>query len=275
MALTYETFDINNVIFEDVKKIQHGKLEFQRIIIKYLYDNGKTDKLSIKTPELFSWGIQEKHPYAVGSTASAGSDSDSIVEGYTMSFVMFDQNSGPTEEQAGCLQMFEEILSKCKSHLKSEEVKAATAKYQMDALTDLMDIFYRKKDKGIPIAGLPPTMYPKLYTKFDANRLPTDKPEITTGFYDANDDPIDPTKFIGSRCKAIGDIIVDNIYIGAKPSIQIKLNDVIVLEQFAKVRKLMAPAKSAFVAKPISVFEDSSDVKPTEEKVVRNITRIP
>jgi hypothetical protein len=73
---------------------------------------------------------------------------------------------------------------------------------------------------------------------FEKSRSPNDPPRIVTGFFDSEDEPIDPTKLINSRCKVVCDIGIDNIYIGAKPSIQVKVNDVIVLDRFARQRRL-------------------------------------
>ena len=236
MALTWKTFDPKNIVFEKVKVYDNGDIKFQRIFIKYRYPRGGTDKLSIQTPELFSWGVQENTmPMAANTTATA-----KPVDSYTMSFVMHDQNDEPTEDEKQTIAMFNTILNQCKLHLKKVSTKQELKKYQMDPFVDVMDIFYRKKDEGVVVAGLAPVLYCKLLTQFEKNRDPSRLPTITTGFFDRNDDPIDPLTLQGKRCKVIGDIVIDNIYVGAKPSIQVRLNDVIVTEQFARKRRLVA-----------------------------------
>lgn len=251
MALTWKTFNANKMIFEDVKKCESDIASFQRIFVKYDYEDGKLPgKLSIRTPELFSWGIQEN-----GKNYKAPSSATNPVEGYTMSFVMFnkDRLGGPTEDELKTIEMFEQILTKCKQHLKLPQTKAAMGKYQIDPLVDLMSIFYRKQERGEFVPGYAPTMYPKLYTKFEKTRIVGNKPEIVTGFYSRDNVPIEPSTLVGVKCNVIGEIIVDNIYVGAKPSIQVLLNDAIITEQFTRQRQL-------FIS---SVAEDEADAKPT------------
>ncbi len=77
---------------------------------KYIYPSGRVDKVYIQTPELFSWGVQEN------------TSLDNIAN-YTFSFVMFDQNVGVSEEQQNMIDIFEQILSAIKTHLKKEETK--------------------------------------------------------------------------------------------------------------------------------------------------------
>ena len=49
-----------------------------------------------------------------------------------------------------------------------------------------MDIFYRKRDNGELVAGVPPTMYPKLYTKYERPS------QITTYFWTREGSQIAP-----------------------------------------------------------------------------------
>ena len=58
--ITHETFNIDNLFFEDPKQYNmKGGINFSRIYPKYIYPNGQVDKVYIQTPELFSWGVQE------------------------------------------------------------------------------------------------------------------------------------------------------------------------------------------------------------------------
>ena len=85
--ITHETFNIENLFFEDPKQYNmKGGINFSRIYPKYRYPSGRVDKVYIQTPELFSWGVQENKSL------------DNIAN-YTFSFVMFDQNVGVSEEQ--------------------------------------------------------------------------------------------------------------------------------------------------------------------------------
>ncbi len=53
--ITHETFNIDNLFFEDPKQYNmKGGINLSRIYPKYIYP-----KVYIQTPELFSWGVQE------------------------------------------------------------------------------------------------------------------------------------------------------------------------------------------------------------------------
>ena len=228
MAITYKNFDINNVIFENVKKMTtSSENKFQRVFLKYKYDDGTIGKISIKTPTLYSYGIQENR-----------SPHTDLIDSYTLPLTMYDRMGVQTEDEAKTIEIFESCLKLIKKHLKKSDVKDELNKYEMDADVDQMDIFYRKKDKGVILPDIPPTMYPRLLTSYEKSRAPNVPPKIITGFYDSNDEPIDPKTLINERCKVVCDIGIDNIYIGAKPSIQVKVNDVIVIDRFSRERRL-------------------------------------
>src|SRR5688572_23254537 len=78
MAITYKNFDINNVIFENVKQMTTpSEIKFQRVFLKYKYDDGTIDKISIQTPTLYSYGIQENR-----------SPQTDLVDSYTLRLTM-------------------------------------------------------------------------------------------------------------------------------------------------------------------------------------------
>lgn len=234
--------------------------------MKYDYEDGKLpSKISIRTPQLFSWGIQEN-----GKNTKLPISETNPVENYTMSFVMFNKEriGGPSEDESKTIDMFEAILTKCQNHLKHPSTKAVMGKYNMDPLVDMMSIFYRKHDKGQPICGYAPTLYPKLYTKFQKTRIPGSKPEILTGFYTKANSPIDPTTLVGVKCNVIGEIIIDNIYIGSSPYMQVKLNDAIVVDQFSKQRRLFMTDDDDDTEKPKSVFSGLTTMQRQPETIV-------
>jgi len=92
--LTWKIFDKNKIIFEEPKRvnIKDEKFKAHRILIKYKYSETEIDKLSIKTPVLFSWGIQKNN---FGDT-------------YTFPLVMFDSNIGATKEEEKILKFLKQ-----------------------------------------------------------------------------------------------------------------------------------------------------------------------
>ena len=225
--ITHETFNIDNLFFEKPKQCtMKSNIKFSRIYPKYRYPNGKIDKVYIQTPELFSWGIHENK-------------NQEDVSNYTFSFVMYDRNEEASKEQQNMINIFEQILERIKIHLKKAETKEDLNQFQLDSHVDMMDIFYRKKDKGQLVSGAPPTLYPKLQTKFGKNRCI----EITTDFRSINDEVINPYDILGVRCMAAGNIVLDNIFIVSekKPIIQLKLDEVIITDQFKRMSRLRLP----------------------------------
>jgi len=198
MALTLEQFNVDNIIFDDVKKYSSGDIYYQRIPIKYMHEN-KSIELCIATPELVTYGIQENR----------------YEKSYSLPLIMTDKV---------LVETIESILKRCKDHLRDKNVKKALGKNNLPV--EDMDVFYRKREA--------PTLYAKLFTKFDDKNPPI----ITTQFYNINDDIIEPPTLIGQRCKIITALKFQNIYVGVTCSIQIKVNDAIVTERLQRNRML-------------------------------------
>ena len=56
--------------------------------------------------------------------------------------------------------------------------------------------------------------------------------------YDINNEEIDYSSIFNQKCKVVVDLIVDGIFIGVKPSIQMKIDTIIVVQKFENVRRL-------------------------------------
>ena len=104
--LTRKNFDKNKIIFEEPKtvNIKDEKFKAHKILIKYKYSETEIDKLSIKTPVFFSWGVQENN---FGEKIT-----------YTFPLVMFNSNIGATKEEEKNIKIFETILKCCKKQMK-------------------------------------------------------------------------------------------------------------------------------------------------------------
>jgi hypothetical protein len=259
-----KNFNSENIVFGDVK-VFTKPATFQRIPIQYKYDDGTIAKLAIETSVLHSWGVQENKNKTTGK-----------IDSYTFSLVMFDARNGPTKKEAETISIFEQILTKIKEHLNDDSTREALNKWEMDDDVKKMDIFYRKKDKGKLVPDAAPTLYPKLLTKFVADS--NDPPIITTSFFNLDNVKYDVnTEMIGSRCKAYGAVVIDNIYVGAKPSVQVKLNDVVVVEKFNSQRCLLTvrPELKLPVDKRDNEDEDEDIEEPVVEKKKTTLVRRP
>lgn len=242
MLLTHDVFDISKMMFLEPKEIEvAGKKtgpKSWRVPIRY---DAVNQPLKVQMPTLFSWGVQE---YRDGDSVSS----------YSMSLVMYNAKNGgsATAEERGTIEMFEAILEKIRKYLKMKSTKDAMKKYNMDTDVDKMDVFFRKRDEGVIVEGVAPVMYPKLYTRRvkDCNEL-----KIETKFYDAKDEVLNPVELLSKRIIVVTSVVVDNVFIGAKPSIQLRVKECIVVDNVSETRELYLP--KSVVEK--SVFDDDDD----------------
>ena len=252
-AIELGNFRVENIVFEEPQKKQVANGSFYRIPIKYM-DNGNKIELCIATNPVMTWGVQENRKQSLLNVR------DGPVEYYSLPLVISDTETRNVLEQA---------FQACRDHLKQHTVKVALQRFN---LTENMNPFYFKRDKttGELVEGADPTLYPKLLTVFQKIRNPDVPPVISTVFIDAKDaaeeDPpqISPTTLIGCRANVIAAVTIKEIYIGANPSIQLKINDVIVIERLAAPsRRLKGVFKS--LAPPSCVL-DTIEPQPSESK---------
>lgn len=249
MLITHDTFNVSNVSFLNPKEIdlsggggaKKSGMKSYRIPIRYtLPGSSDGQALKIQMPKLFSWGVQE---YLDGDTVSS----------YSMSLVMYNAKLGPTTEEQATIDMFEEILNVIRKYLKSKSTQSALKKYNMDSDVDKMDVFFRKRVEGVIVDGVAPVMYPKLYTRRNDKKL-----EIESKFYDTNDEKKSAEEFIGKRMTVVTSVVVDNIFIGARPSIQLRVKECIVMNSVFEERELFLP-KTVCAVNEKSVFDDDDD----------------
>lgn len=239
----YDSFDTRKIVFEPAKQFNgpNGS-KFSRIFIKYKYPEG-VSTLVLQTPILFSWGI---------SMRSFGDSSDNGTP--QMSLVTYNSAVGPTAEQQAFLEICGKIVAAIKAFMSSERAKDELDKWDMDSDVKVMKLFYIKMEKGKPVKGFPPTLYSKLF--FTRGRGDNDKPVITSTITDANTgEPIPTTPLLGS-CKAYTTLVFSNIFVGAKPSIQTRIGEVMVVERRERPQLL----------KPLAAASSSRDEE--EEEVV-------
>lgn len=243
MAISVESFDIRNVIFEPSKLCAFGDIKYNRIPIRYRDGNRKID-LCIETPELTTFGIQENYQQIVVACKPVKTDK---VESYSLPLIVSDR----ALESA-----LESIRAAAQKHMLLVETKKQIKRFDLDPFVHAMDIFYRKKDQddGMPVPGVDPIMYPKLLTFSDKKTAAGDNilPKIQTVFVDVDDRVIDPITLVGERAVVRAGLLVRDIYVGSKVSIQFKISDVIVVEKILRERKFLtnryAQQKKAAIA---------------------------
>ncbi|AYV88120.1 p31K protein [Largemouth bass virus] len=241
----------------DKSRICFGKpVKFTKVagahIVNIRYED-KTSKakmpISFHTPILFSFGAR----------ASTFQDSEN---NWSMSLTCYDVTKGATSQETAFIKALEGIESRVKRYLKDPAVKKATGKWYPDPLIDMLTVFYKKMEDGVPVADRAPVLYPKLL------KSKTNPGEVATGFYKivrGKEVKIPPIK---DKCRVLCDLAIDSIFLGAKPSIQLKLIDVFMVEHIGERKKTLVLEKlSSSVREEIAKFSEQAeaDAEDTEE----------
>nr|QXT57840.1 p31k protein [Rhinella marina erythrocytic-like virus] len=219
----YNDFDPENIIFDAAKSFQgESGQKFHRIPIKYKYPDGNTSGLVLETPDLFTFGISNGNGAFKKEIATP-----------QLTLVTFDAKCGPTKIQTKFIAICNEILAKIKTHMSLEDTKDEIGKWDIDNDIKSMRIFYIKTDKGKPIKGAPPMLYSKLYYNVvDGEQI------ITTRIVDWHTDAVIPPKPFLGRGTVFCTLYFTNIFIGAKPSIQTRIGEIMVKSQMERVNML-------------------------------------
>ncbi|AAS47818.1 early iridovirus protein [lymphocystis disease virus-China] len=207
MNIDYDKFNKKYMYFESAKT---NKYNGHRINLRYKEDD-VINKCRFRTPILFSWGLQ-----------SYDKTEDEAMVNYSFPLVLYNVENGPTKRETRFMEILIEVLSECKKHLRQKSVKDTINKRQLEALTEDMSIMYENPPRA-------PTLYPKIIYSGKTK-------QFVTFFFkrcSKQDCRIDP---IYSRCRVIADIIVESIYIGTAVSLQLKIMNVLLVEDLSQIR---------------------------------------
>lgn len=223
-----KNYDVNNMVFDITDQV-YGTIKYIRINIMTKNPDGSFGDLVVKTPELYSSGIQEN------------TDMNNVsVTGYSMCVFMHERD-GPTPEQTEWLDTHERIVEHCKSFLvsgvnpenPSELVRMRIKKPKLDmgALGNFCNCMYRKiNDDGTYDTTRGPIFYPKLLIS-KKNIKGGDPPQILCRFVDQDKKPLDPFTILsrdkkGVPNRAVLAIKYDSIYIGGPNiTLQVKVRE--------------------------------------------------
>lgn len=247
MAILLSEFNVKNIIFRDPKKVTHPTGSCHKIEIAYV-QNGKEVECCVATNPLSTYGIQEcKMPTDMGPPLA-----------YSLPLVCED-----TETYTVLNQIFEA----CRQHLELKAVKKALNKFTM--APNLMDPFYRRRTPDGELVDTPPVLYPKLLTAY---RKPTATPfttpaTIITPFSDTSGNDVDSATMFGVRATVVASVLIKEIYIGVKPSIQIKADDVLVIQMSVKPTRKLGHVLTKYAPVTTCVLDaaEEAEVDETEE----------
>lgn len=204
-----------------------------RVMIQYL--NESTDQkapLYLVTPKVFSFGVSPQA--AMGETLK---EDHSNVTSYTLPLVLYNHNNGaPNKEEQDFIDCLEHIVQQVKTHCVTEQFNSEIGRYGDDAVTtsDLKKLnpIYIKREKGIPVPGKAPMLYPKIKHKIIDNKV-----SFSTTFNENNSSyttdvsmhvpDVNPNSLIGNRMHVKAKLHVESIFVGSRISIQLKLVQVL------------------------------------------------
>lgn len=204
---TASGYDIKRMLFSEV---QNGsipnsvpQINYKRINIQTVNEDGTTGDLIIPTSKLFSFGVSENTDIATGK-----------VNGYVMPLCLWNRD-GATKEEKNWSDTFNNIVENCKDHLIANREEIEMYELERRDLKKLNPLYY-KREKGKIVEGTGPTLYAKLIVSKKLNK-------ILTMYFDFNGEPMDPLSLLGKYCYINAAVKIESIFIGNRISLQIKL----------------------------------------------------
>ncbi len=264
------------------------KIEFKRINISTLNEDGTEGELILKTPDrLFSFGVTENL-----------SEESKKVTGYTFPICLWNKDA-PTEEQKTWTDTFENIVEQCIEHLLENKEEVELYDLTREELTKSkggLNPLYWKKDKATDertgkvvqrkVPGQGPTLYAKLIYSKKSNKF-------FSQFYNPQGEAINVNDLMNSKyCHVSAAIKIESIFISGtgKISLQVKIYEA-VIEQGGNhgMKRLMTARPQASVqvlssAETLagnvlscsdSTSEDGSltEEKPPVKRLVRRVVK--
>ena len=226
-------FEPRNLIFSEPIKVDLPQgMSAYRINLYTKYADNTVGAVVLPTSRLFSYGLQE----------------DMSGKGYTLPMCLWDSKYGtPTSEEQNFMNVFDEICNSCIDHLLRVKFDIDLCDLTKEDLTKekggLNPMYFKReiitdettgKRKLQKVDGMSPTLYVKMmYSK------KTDT--FVSKIYDVEDNEINPKEMLNKYCFVKAAIKIESIFIGQKPSLQIKIYEAVVepIEMKTKKERLL------------------------------------
>jgi hypothetical protein len=247
-----------NMLFGKPKDgtIPNSTFSFKRIPIGTRNPDGTSGELVLLTPRVYSFGL------SVNTNMNTGKP-----DGYTLPLCL-QSRDGPTQEETDWVNTFNSIVDNCREHILS--VRDEIGKYELEAadLKKLNPLYYRK-EKGKVVDGSGPVLYPKILQqkkKVGKGKAPPPSSDgsdsvITTIFVDEQGNDIDPLTLLEKHCYTSAAIKIESIFVGAKVSLQVKVQEAEVsVVGGTKTRLLKRPQADSRVVMSSDITSSSSPV---------------
>ncbi len=243
-------YDVSNIIFgkPENKAIPNNgngpTMSYFTIPVKTANPDGTVGDLVLEIEDAFCFGVQANTDQITGK-----------INGYTIPIPLWSK-TGPSQSEKEWVDTFNRICDTCADYLY--EHKEDVEKYDLER-SDLRKFnpLYWKREKGKIVDGTGPTLYGKLmYSK------KTDK--IATKMYRAGTDEIlELNDVMGKYFRVNAAVKIESIYVGAKPSLQVKISEVNIKFQDQGPRRLLSRPL------PNIPFEDSNGASSSSASAPR------
>jgi hypothetical protein len=244
----FQQLNIKNIVVEPPKTSANQGQKGVWVNIKYMFQNGekkKFDKLKIQSPDLFSYGISR---YEDTSPAK-------------MSFSMINrkQREIPTEDHTendlldiqiedDTIKILEDITKKIKEHMLEPEMIKALGRQRdkkWQSNVDNMEIVKRKEqENGIDAVYV----YAKVvetnnFMKTKFMLIKQDEEENITVKDLDQAETINKLLQKDVNCKATAMFVIDSVFVGKEPYLQVKLSEVLISEfiELKNKRSIIVP----------------------------------
>jgi hypothetical protein len=230
------------------------KIEFKRINISTMNEDGSIGELIIPTERLYSFGVSENKSMETGK-----------VSGYTFPLCLWNRD-GPTKKEKEWTDTFDSIVDVIIDHLVENKEDIDMFDLTRNDLTKSkggLNPLYWKKEKAKdektgkmtlqPVPGTGPTLYTKLI-----HSRKNDK--FVTQFYSPEDDTVNAEDLMGKHCYAQGAVKIESIFIGSRISLQVKLYEAVVEPTQTGMKRLLARPKANSAVIEAAKNQTSSDL---------------
>lgn len=213
-------------------------VNYKRVPIGTRNPDGSMGDLVLQTLRLYSFGLSPNVSQTTGKT-----------EGYTLALCLTNRND-PTPDEKKWVDTFNKIVEHTKDNLMQKKEEYEQYTLERAELKKLNPVWY-KTEKGKPVDGAAPILYAKLMMNKKTNSIAT---IFTNG---ATGEDLDPLSLVGKSCYVEAAIKIESIYIGAKISLQVKVQEanVFLIDNTPK-RLLRRPVASEQVEMPDDFPED-------------------
>ncbi len=223
-------YDVSNIIFgkPENKAIPNNgngpSMSYHTLPIKTTNPDGTVGDLVLEIEDAFCFGVQENRDMATNK-----------INGYTMPIPLWTRSDkgGPTPAERDWVETFNRICDICADHLLRS--KDDVEKYDLEK-SDLKKFnpLYWKREKGKIVEGTGPTLYGKLMYSKKNEKI------ATKMFNSATGDQLELADVTGKYFRVNAAVKIESIYIGAKPSLQIKVSEANITFQDQGPRRLLS-----------------------------------